>query len=213
MMPKGTLIDGTTCKGLQQAMALTGELTMEANTLPTEKVATTAVAKAVSLDESLVKATVKEVSARRLSHGERRLNSHASGKVKFTISYTIYVPEGEDHTDIMDKITEIEKGGDAQEAFTKHMTENGVTVEVATIKASTPKVEEVMIEVVDGKMTEEPAALVIATSGGGGTAPASEEEGGNVGAIVGGIIGGLVGVAVVGGLLYYFLVMKKKSES
>merc|ERR1712196_244744 len=137
---------------------------MEADNLPPAEVAKGAVAKAVGVDESFADATVKEVTRRLSSNGQRRLNAHEN--VKFIISYTIYVPEGMDHTDLMAKITEIETGGAAQDAFTKHMSENGVTVDVSTIKAPAPKVEEVMITVVDGRMTGKPAALVIIPSGG-----------------------------------------------
>jgi len=220
MFPKGVLVDTTKCSGKAiQTFQVEGEMELMADKCVPAAAAKGGLAKAFEFseaEETLIDAEVACDERRLSSDGERRLEKHQTKKSK--ISYTILLPEGKSVEHIKSKIKEINDGGDAQGAFVKHIEkEADMSVDTSTIKAPAPtKVTSVMITVnKDGSLGEKPVKLsdvIKATKDAKKPAPASEEEGGNVGAIVGGIIGALVGVAIIGGLAYYFLVVKKKSE-
>jgi len=207
MLPAGTLQSYEACetdgKEIVQTNKIKGTFGMTAQKLPTKTVAAGAVAAAVDVDASYVTANVLPVS--------RRLASHAT-LVKFHVVYEILVPEGKTVADVISKVNEVKNGGAAQKAFTKHMKdEGGVEVDATTIKeVAAPEVIEVtMLVGTDGKLAPGGAPVAPVAPA---PAPASE-EGGNTAAIIGGVVGGLVGMVVIGGLLYYFFVMRKKGEA
>jgi len=221
MMPEGTLLDFSKCTGKPvQTKKLEGKVTLKSSKCVTEPLAKGAIAAGLGFDtdakKSFIDAEVKCDERRLSSDGnERRLNSHATKESE--ISYTVYVPEGVDHTTLVDKVEDFNKGGsDAQAAFVKHLEDEGeMTVDADSIVAEPPTVSNVVITVnADGSLAQKPVPIdQIPKKPSPVPAPASEEEGGNVGAIVGGIIGGLVALALIGGIAYYFLVVKKRSES
>jgi len=173
---------------------------LKASKLLPASVAKGALVKAFGIDESYVDV---EVTA------GRRLAAHTTD-VTSKIAYTVHVPADVKHTDLLAKVKEINSGGAAQDAFVSHLDSAGVKVDKASIKAPTPTVSEVMLVVgKDGKLKEKPVPAGASPAPAPAPSPAAE-EGGNVAAIVGGVVGGLVGVAIIGGVLYYFLVVKKK---
>lgn len=206
MLPTGELVDFSSCnlkegEKVVQTKKIKGSFAMSVSALPTNDQAAAAVAAAFELDISFVDAEVTETPG-------RRLTSHATKKA--TIGYTVLVPPGVNHEDIVSKVKEVSGGGAAQDAFTKSMKDSGVEVDTASITHTEPTVTDVIMVVsADGKALHKPVAPSTPSP-----APApAEEEGGNTAAIVGGVIGGLVGVAIIAGLLYYFLVVRKKSAS
>jgi hypothetical protein len=50
-------------------------------------------------------------------------------------------------------------------------------------------------------------------TGTGGSSSTTKEEDDNTGAIIGGVVGGVIALALIGGLAYYFLVVKAKKQS
>jgi len=165
-------------------------------------------------DKSMIDADVTCEGRRLSSDGnERRLAAHATKES--VISYTIYVPESMDHNDIVAKVKQLNEPGASQDAFVKHIKdEGGIEVDATSIEASVPTVTSVVITVNDdGSLAEKPVPVDKIPTKSSPVPAAKSEEGSNVGAIIGGIIGGLVALALIGGLAYYFLVVKKRSES
>jgi len=215
MLPTGTLYDPTKgakpCSGtLKQTSKVKGKVVASFSKAPTVEQATGAMAAALDLDISFLSNVEVNLLRRRLMLDEgRKLNSHEPAeKVQVEINYEVIVPPGKSASDITSKVTQIETGGGSQDAFVNHLSTNaGITVDKDSIKAPQPTVTAVVVTVGnDGKLAEKPVSPSPAP------APAATEESSNTGAIVGGVIGGLVGVALIGGLAYYFLVVKKKSE-
>jgi len=164
----------------------------------------------MEIEASFFTKAIAKFSSRRLMLVEgRQLGSHTK---QIDIEYEVLVPPGKSATHITQKVSELKNGGAAQDVFVSALkAEAGIEVDKSSITASDPTmVKAVMVVSSDGKLAEAPDSAPAAAPA---PAPSSEEEGGNTGAIVGGVIGGLVGLLLVGGGLYYFLVVRKKSES
>jgi len=219
MMPPGTLADFSGCSGKPvQTKVISGSMSLKASGCITEELAKGALAATFGFSEaekSLIETLVTCEERRRLSSddNDRRLASHLSKESK--ISYTVYVPKDVEHTALESKIAQINSGGAGQEAFVTHLqTEGKLEVDKATISAPAPTVENVVVTVKgDGSLAEKPVPVssVVVSEAASAPSPASEEDS-NTGAIVGGIVGGIVALAIIGGIAYYFLVMKKKGE-
>jgi len=208
MFPSGRLVDMTDCMEdgytVHQTYVLEGKVTMVADVLATNEHAVKALSAALDVPEPFIEADVKEIK-------ERRLESHESTKVKNEINYKIYVPPGVDHEDLSASVQSLASEGAAQTAFVNKMAEQGVKVDKSTIVAPKPKATKaVLVLDKDGKLVHKPVAPV--PSPAPAPSPAAE-EGGNTAAIVGGIVGGLVGVAIIGGIAYYLLVVRRSKES
>jgi hypothetical protein len=217
MLPEGNLADFSGCtEDILQTKKLTGTIKLKSDKCLKPSDAKGALAKAFEFSEkqgTYIYPTVV-CDGTTMTDDRRRLGAHATKEN--TISYTVYVPEGVEHTDLVDKIKEINDGGAAQALFVDHLKdEAGIDVDASSIEAPAPTVSSVVITTkADGSMGATPVPLKdLIPAAAAPAPPASEEEGGNVGAIVGGIIGALVGVALIGGVAYYFLVVKKRSES
>eukprot|EP00747_Dinoflagellata_sp_TGD_P154223 gnl/TRDRNA2_/TRDRNA2_177480_c14_seq1.p1 gnl/TRDRNA2_/TRDRNA2_177480_c14~~gnl/TRDRNA2_/TRDRNA2_177480_c14_seq1.p1 ORF type:complete len:647 (-),score=105.32 gnl/TRDRNA2_/TRDRNA2_177480_c14_seq1:145-2061(-) len=178
---------------------------------------TSVIAKTLGIDENnIAKVEVSQVS-RRLA-AQRRLQAG------YEVAYQAIVPEGVDVAAIVAKASDIGSGGDAQAVFLQAMADEGVTVDASSLKVTVapktftatvvrgeggkpiaPSPPEIPTVPPPEPPTEAPPAETPAP------APAAEEEGGgNVGAIVGGVVGAVVGLVIIGGVAYYFLVVRKR---
>lgn len=212
MLPEGSLSDFSTCnlkpgQKVIESVTFKGTVEVMADKCLPEDIAKGAMSASFDIDAALIDVDVDCTDARRLASQARGLANHATKKS--AITYTAYVPS--EHADkVRGKAKELKDGGDAADAFVEHASkEGGVKVDKSSIKAPMPtETKSVMVVDKDGVPVHKPVAPK-KPSPAPAPAPASE-EGGNTAAIVGGVVGGLVGLALIGGILYYFFVMRKK---